>query len=53
MAVLTVACLAGAAEWWLWQSRWALTLAAWIIAVGSIITCVTRLNAITRLLRAR
>lgn len=53
MAVLTAACLIGAAEWWIWQSQWALTLAAWIIAVGSIITCITRLVAISRQLRAR
>ena len=53
MAVLTVACVLGAVEWWGWQSRWALTLAAWIIAVGSIVTCITRLAAITRQLRAR
>ncbi len=53
MAVLTAACLIGAAEWWIWQSQWALTLAAWIIAVGSVITCITRLVAISRQLRAR
>lgn len=53
MAVLTVACVLGALEWRIWESRWALTLAAWIIAVGSIITCITRLIAIARQLRVR
>lgn len=53
MAVLTVACVLGALEWWSWQSQWALSLAAWIIAVGSIITCLTRLIAIARQLRER
>jgi phosphatidylglycerophosphate synthase len=53
MAVLTAACVLGAAEWWLWQTQWALLLAAWIIAVGSVITCITRLLAIARQLQAR
>jgi phosphatidylglycerophosphate synthase len=53
MAVLTVACVLGAAEWWLWQTQWALLLAAWIVAVGSVITCITRLLAIARQLQAR
>jgi phosphatidylglycerophosphate synthase len=53
MAVLTVACLLGAVELWVRQTRWALLAAAWIIAVGSVITCITRLAAITRQLRAR
>jgi phosphatidylglycerophosphate synthase len=53
MAVLTAACVLGAAELWIWQTQWALLLAAWIIAVGSVITCITRLLAIARQLRAR
>ncbi|HEY5756048.1 MAG TPA: CDP-alcohol phosphatidyltransferase family protein [Steroidobacter sp.] len=53
MAVLTAACVLGAAEWWIWQTQWALLLAAWIVAVGSVITCITRLLAIARQLRAR
>jgi phosphatidylglycerophosphate synthase len=53
MAVLTVACVLGAAEWWLWQTQWTLLLAAWIVAVGSVITCITRLLAIARQLQAR
>ncbi|WP_129642363.1 CDP-alcohol phosphatidyltransferase family protein [Peristeroidobacter agariperforans] len=53
MAVLTVACVLGALEWWMWQTQWALSVAAWIVAVGSVITCITRLAAIARQLRAR
>lgn len=53
MAVLTVACVLGAVEGWIWQTHWALLLAAWIIAVGSVITCITRLVAIARQLKAR
>lgn len=53
MAVLTGACVLGAVEWWLNGSQWALTAAAWIIAVGSVITCGTRAVAIARRLRAK
>jgi phosphatidylglycerophosphate synthase len=53
MAVLTVACVLGAIEYWVWGSQWALILAAWIIAVGSLVTCGTRLIAIAQQLRAR
>jgi phosphatidylglycerophosphate synthase len=53
MAVLTGACALGAVEWWLRGSQWALTAAAWSIAVGSVITCATRTVAIARQLRAR
>ncbi|HEY8508641.1 MAG TPA: CDP-alcohol phosphatidyltransferase family protein [Steroidobacteraceae bacterium] len=53
MAVLTVACVAGAGELWLNGTEWVLLVAAWIIAVGSLITCMTRTFAIARQLRAR
>jgi phosphatidylglycerophosphate synthase len=53
MAVLTGACVLGAVEWWVNGSQWALIAAAWIIAVGSFITCGTRAFAIARQLRAR
>jgi phosphatidylglycerophosphate synthase len=53
MAVLTAACVLGAVEQPVWGSQWALTLAAWIIAVGSVVTCGTRLIAIARQLRTR
>ena len=52
MAVMTVGCLLGGVEW-LWRGeaqvlRWAL----WVIAVGTLVTCGTRLVAIARQLRA-
>jgi len=53
MAVLTAACVLGAVEWWLRGSQWVLVAAAWIIAVGSVITCITRSAAIARQLRVR
>jgi hypothetical protein len=53
MAVLTGACVIGAVEWWLQGSQWALVAAAWVIAVGSVITCGTRSVAIARQLKAR
>jgi phosphatidylglycerophosphate synthase len=51
MAVLTVACVAGAAEHVLTGSRYALIAAAIIIAAGSAVTCVTRTLAIAAELR--
>lgn len=52
MAVLTVACVAAAAETF-WQTRhYALLVAAIIIAAGSLVTCVTRTLAIAAKLRA-
>jgi len=53
MAVVTAACVLGAIEQSRWGSQWALIIAAWIIALGSIVTCGTRLFAISRALRAR
>lgn len=53
MAVLTGGCVLGAVEGWVNGSQWALIAAAWIIAVGSVITCGTRTLAIARQLRAR
>lgn len=53
MAVLTVGCVLGAIEQPMWGSQWSLTLAAWIIAVGSVVTCGTRLLAIARQLRTK
>ncbi len=53
MAVLTAACVIGAGEWWLNGTQWALIAAAWVIAVGSVITCATRSVAIARQLRAK
>lgn len=53
MAVLTVACLLGATELAFAQTYWALRIAAWIIALGALLTCVTRSRAITAALNAR
>jgi phosphatidylglycerophosphate synthase len=53
MAVLTVACIAGAAEMYWNGTRYALLIAAIVIAAGSALTCVTRALAIARALRAR
>jgi len=53
MAVLTVACLAGAAEIYWNGTRYALLVAAIVIAAGSALTCVTRTRAIARALTMR
>jgi phosphatidylglycerophosphate synthase len=53
MAVLTAACVLGAVEWWVTGTQWALVVAAWVIAVGSVITCATRSAAIARQLGDR
>ena len=53
MAVLTIACLAGAAELYWNGTRYALAIAAILIAAGSALTCATRTLAIARTLRAR
>jgi phosphatidylglycerophosphate synthase len=53
MAVVTAGCVLGAIELWFAGSHWILLAAAWIIAVGSTITCCTRTLAIARQLRAR
>lgn len=51
MATMTLACLAGAAEVVLAGSQYSLLLAAWIVAAGSALTCVTRGRAIAARLR--
>jgi phosphatidylglycerophosphate synthase len=60
MAVLTVGCLLAIVEhgWFAssaaeGEGQWALTVAAVIIAGGAVVTCVTRVHAIGRQLRAR
>lgn len=53
MAVMTAGCLLGAAELAYVQTEYALQAAAWVIAVGALLTCVTRTLAIARELRAR
>ncbi len=53
MAVLSLGCVFGAIEGWLWQTSYALTAAMLIIAVGSIWTCVARTRAIAAALHAK
>jgi hypothetical protein len=53
MAVLTAACVLGAFEFELNGSLYALLAAAWVIAVGSVLTCVLRTRAIARALVER
>ena len=52
MAVLTVACIIGAAETFWHTERYALYAAAVIIAVGSLLTCITRTRVIAAHMRA-
>jgi phosphatidylglycerophosphate synthase len=53
MAVLTAGCILGAFELRIAGSHWILIATAWIIGVGSTVTCVTRALAIARQLRAK
>jgi phosphatidylglycerophosphate synthase len=53
MAVMTAGCLLGSGEY-LWRGTIHVTeAAAWIIAIGGIVTCLTRLRAMSRQLEAR
>ncbi len=53
MFVMTVGCLSGAVEVALVGSRHSLLVAAWIVAVGALLTCVSRSRRIAAELRAR
>ncbi|MBK9081381.1 MAG: CDP-alcohol phosphatidyltransferase family protein [Rhizobiales bacterium] len=53
MATMTLACVLAPLEFWLAGSALAPWLAAWAIALGSVLTCGTRLAAIARALRER
>jgi hypothetical protein len=46
MALLSAACVLALAEAFLWQERYALRVAAWIMLVGAAATCITRTRAI-------
>ncbi|MCG7392350.1 CDP-alcohol phosphatidyltransferase family protein [Microvirga sp. ACRRW] len=46
MALLTGACALALVEAFIWQERYVLLIAAWIILIGSLVTCVTRLKAV-------
>lgn len=53
MAVLTFACIAAIVERHTSGTWYVLPAAAWIIAIGALLTCATRTLAITRQLKAR
>jgi phosphatidylglycerophosphate synthase len=53
MAVMTLGCLLGIGEWFWDGGQRVLGATAWIIAIGAIVTCGTRIHAIARQLRAR
>jgi hypothetical protein len=51
MAVMTAGCLLGAVEQSLNGTMVALIVTAWIVAIGSLLTCATRIRAIAVRLR--
>ena len=53
MFVMTVGCLVAAASPWWAQAAQGLLVAAWIIAIGSALTCAGRTHRLARLLRER
>jgi phosphatidylglycerophosphate synthase len=53
MAVMTAGCLLGIGEWHWDGGQRILETAAWIIAIGAIVTCGTRIRAISRELKSR
>lgn len=52
MAVITVACLLGAAEQFMNGTQYALITASAVVAIGSVVTCITRTRAIANQLRS-
>ena len=53
MFVMTLGCLIGAAELYFNGSKYALTVAAYVIAIGSGMTCIARTQAIAKQLKAQ
>ena len=53
MAVMTAGCLLGAVEFYWTGGQRIVEAAAWIIAIGTIVTCGTRIRAISGQLKAR
>ncbi|MBY6240305.1 CDP-alcohol phosphatidyltransferase family protein [Methylosinus sp. Sm6] len=51
MAALTAACALAPLEAYAFDTKYALTLAAWLIAAGSLATCATRLRAMAQRLK--
>ncbi len=52
MAVMTIACIIGAIEWYFFGTRYVLIVAAWVIALGAMLTCIARTSAIARQLKS-
>jgi hypothetical protein len=50
---MTAGCLLGSGEHWWRGTMLVVEAAAWIIAVGALVTCVTRVHAIAKQLKAR
>jgi len=46
MALLTGACALALVEAFVWQERYVLLVVAWIVLIGALATCVTRLKAV-------
>lgn len=53
MFVLTVACVLGAVESWIWGTRHTLMIGLGVIALGSALTCVVRTSNLSSLLKEK
>lgn len=53
MAVLTVSCLLACVEYSKWATHYSLSIALWVITLGSLLTCANRLRAIAQRLNAQ
>jgi len=53
MFVMTLGCLLGIAEWFYDGGQRVVVVAAFVIAFGAVLTCVTRIHAIAKQLKAR
>lgn len=53
MAVMTAGCLLGVGEYFWMGTQHIVVIASWVIAIGAIVTCGTRIRAIVAQLKAR
>lgn len=53
MFVLTIACVVGALESWIWGTRHTLMIGLGVIALGSAFTCATRTSKLSSLLKEK
>jgi hypothetical protein len=53
MAVMTAGCLLGVGEFFWNGGQYVLVVTAWVITLGAIVTCGTRIRAIARQLQAK